>query len=129
MKNVAIYVCGVVSKTCTANGCLRAFNQKQDSFKKYEDDGCQLVSFNHCNGCNENPMESLQVKIEKFQKANVGVVHLSTCIRGRCEHYEEFIKELGKHFDVVGYTHGSAEGRKKKTMNLSIDLNKRSINI
>lgn len=129
MKNIAIYVCGVVSKTCTANGCLRAFNQKEDSFNKYEDDRCQLVSFNHCNGCNENPLESLKVKIEKFQKANVDVVHLSTCIRGRCQHYEEFAKELSKHFDVVGYTHGSAEGRKKNTMSLAIDLNKRSINI
>ena len=129
MKNVAIYVCGVVSKTCTANGCLRAFNQKQDSFKKYEEGGCQLVSFNHCNGCNENPIESLKVKIEKFQKANVDTIHLSTCIRGRCQHHEAFIKELDKHFDVVGYTHGSSEGKKKQSLSLSIDLNKRMVNI
>ena len=129
MKKIAIYVCGVVSKTCTANGCLRAFNQKQDSFKKYEEVGCQLVSFNHCNGCNENPIESLKAKIEKFQKAHVDAVHLSTCIRGSCQHHEEFIKELSKHFDVVGYTHGSEEGKKKNTMSLAIDLNKRRINI
>jgi predicted metal-binding protein len=129
MKNVAIYVCGIVSKTCTANGCLRAFNQKQDSFERYEEDGCQLVSFNHCNGCNEDPMESLNVKIEKFQKANVDAVHLSSCIRGRCDHYEEFIKELDKHFDVVGYSHGSAQKKEKKTMSMSIDLNKGIIKI
>lgn len=129
MKNVAIYVCGIVSKTCTANGCLRAFNQKQDSFERYEEIGCQLVSFNHCNGCNEDPMEGLKVKIEKFQKANVEAIHLSSCIRGRCDHYEEFIKELDKHFDVVGYSHGSAQKKEKKTMSMSIDLNKRIINI
>jgi hypothetical protein len=38
----------------------------------------------------DDEIESLKVKIEKLQKANVEVVHISTCIRGRCEHYECF---------------------------------------
>lgn len=118
MKKVAIYVCGEVSKKCTANGCLRTFNQNEDSFKRYKDVGCQLVSFNNCNGCDENPVESLKVKIEKLQKANVEVVHLSTCIRGRCDHYELFAKEFAKYFDVIGYTHGSEKGKKNNNINI-----------
>ena len=119
MKNVAIYVCGEVSKKCTANGCLRTFNEKEDSFKRYEEVGCKLVSFNNCNGCNESLVESLKVKIEKFQKADVEVVHISTCIRGRCEHYEQFAKEFAKHFDVIGYTHGSEQGKKNNNININ----------
>lgn len=117
MKNIAIYICGEVSKKCTANGCLRTFNESEDSFERYKEDGSKLVAFNTCNGCDEDPVESLQVKIEKLKKANVEVVHLSTCIRGRCEHYEEFGEEFSKHFDVIGYTHGSAEGKKNNNIN------------
>ena len=118
-KKVAIYVCGEVSKKCTANGCLRTFNEKEDSFKRYEESGCQLVSFNNCNGCDGDPIERLQIKIEKLKKAEVEAVHISTCIRGRCKHYEEFAKEFAKHFDVIGYTHGSAEGKKNNNININ----------
>ena len=96
MKKIGIYVCGNVSKRCTANGCLRAFNE---------------------NGCDEDPMESLLVKIEKFIKANVDTIHLSSCIRGRCDHYQEFVDELSKYFDVIGYTHGTAEGKRNNNIN------------
>ena len=117
MKKIAIYVCGDVSKRCTANGCLRTFNEKEDSFKRYEEEGAQLVAFNNCHGCEDDPVESLDVKIEKMEKAGVEVVHLSTCIRGRCEYYEAFAEKFSKHFDVVGYTHGSAMGKKNNNIN------------
>ncbi|WBW99090.1 CGGC domain-containing protein [Oceanirhabdus sp. W0125-5] len=118
MKKVAIYVCGEVSKKCTANGCLRTFNEKEDSFNIYKESGCQLVAFNNCNGCDEEPVASLKEKIKKLKKAGVEVVHLSTCIRGRCEYYEEFAKVFSRHFDVIGYTHGSKEGKKNNNINL-----------
>lgn len=117
MKKIGIYVCGNVSKKCTANGCLRAFNENKDSFSIYEELGYKLISFNNCNGCNEDPMESLLIKIEKFKKADVDTIHLSSCIRSKCEHYEEFVDELSKNFDVIGYTHGSAEGKKNNNIN------------
>lgn len=122
MKNIGIYLCGEVSKRCTANGCLRAFNENEDSFKEYDESEYKLVSLNNCNGCNEDPIESLKRKIEKFKKADIDVIHLSSCIRSRCEHYEEFVNELAKHFDVIGYTHGSAEGKKNNNMNKSRDM-------
>ncbi|MGL5314440.1 MAG: CGGC domain-containing protein [Peptostreptococcaceae bacterium] len=121
MKNIAIYICGNVAKRCTANGCMRAFNNTEDSFEDYKEDGCKLVSINTCNGCDESPIESLDVKIEKLKKAEVDIVHLSTCIRGRCEYYQEFANIFSKHFDVIGYTHGSKEGRKNN--NISINKN------
>lgn len=62
-------------------------------------------------------MESLLVKIEKFKKAGADTVHLSSCIRSKCEHYQEFVDELSRSFDVIGYTHGSAEGKKNNNIN------------
>ncbi|WFA10271.1 CGGC domain-containing protein [Tissierella sp. Yu-01] len=117
MKKIGIYVCGNVSKRCTANGCLRAFNDREDSFSNYSESDSKLVSFNNCNGCDGDPMESLLIKIEKFEKAGVDTIHLSSCIRGKCDHYQEFADELSKHFDVIGYTHGSAEGKKNNNIN------------
>lgn len=111
LKKIGIYVCGNVSKKCTANGCLRAFNDRQDSFSIYEGEETRLVSFNNCSGCDEDPLESLIAKIEKFKKAEVEAIHLSTCIRGKCKLYKDFVEELSKHFDVIGYTHGSATGK------------------
>lgn len=117
LKKIGIYVCGNVSKKCTANGCLRAFNENKDSFSDYNEADYKLVSFNNCNGCDEEPMESLLIKIEKFKKADVDTIHLSSCIRSKCDHYQEFVDELSKHFDVIGYTHGSAEGKKNNNIN------------
>lgn len=119
MKKVAIYICGEVSKRCTANGCLRAFNEVEDSFSIYEDEGCKLVAVNTCNGCDEKPLETLNVKIEKLQKADVDTIHLSSCLRSRCKYYEEYVNEFAKHFDVIGYTHGSKEGKKNNNINKS----------
>lgn len=117
MKRIGIYVCGDVSKRCTANGCMRAFNDNIDSFENYDKSSYKLVSFNNCNGCDEEAMVSLLLKIEKFKKANVDTIHLSSCIRSRCNHYQEFVDELSKNFDVIGYTHGSAEGKKNNNIN------------
>lgn len=122
MKNIAIYLCGNVAKRCTANGCLRVFNNKEDSFEEYENEDCKLVAVNTCNGCDESPIESLELKIEKLKKAEVDVIHLSSCIRGRCEHYEEFAKVFSQHFDVVGYTHGSKEGRQNNSISIKKNI-------
>jgi len=117
LKKIGIYVCGNVSKKCTANGCMRAFNENKDSFSVYGESDYKLVAFNNCNGCDEEPMESLLTKIEKFKKAGADTLHLSSCIRNKCDHYQAFVDELSKDFDVIGYTHGSAEGKKNNNIN------------
>ncbi len=117
MKKIGIYVCGNVSKKCTANGCMRAFNKNQDSFTIYDESDYKLAAFNNCSGCDESPMENLLTKIEKFKKADVDTIHLSSCIRSKCEYYQDFVEELSKDFDVIGYTHGSAQGKKDNNIN------------
>ena len=68
MKKIAIFVCGDVAERCTANGCMRAFNEKKDAFQIYEEEPTMLASFNNCIGCDKEPVENLDVKIEKFLK-------------------------------------------------------------
>jgi len=119
MKKIGIYVCGDVSNRCTANGCMRVFNAKEDSFNRYKNKEIQLVAFNNCSGCENKPIESLDIKIEKLKKAEVNTIHVSTCIRGRCINYEKIVEKFAKYFDVIGYTHGSKDGKKDNTINMS----------
>ncbi|NCC74086.1 MAG: CGGC domain-containing protein [Sphingobacteriia bacterium] len=118
MKKIMIFICGEISKKCSANGCFRTFNDRVDAFGEYaEDEDLQLVAFNTCPGCNEGPVENLKSKIEKIRKSGADTVHISTCIRGRCDNYEEFAKILGDAgFNVIGYTHGSLGGKRENTI-------------
>ncbi|MCT4631245.1 MAG: CGGC domain-containing protein [Firmicutes bacterium] len=118
MKKIAMMICGEVSKKCTSNGCFRAFNDKIEGFSMYSEEDVLISAINTCSGCNEEPLENLKVKIEKMKKAEIDVVHLSTCIRGRCELYGDFARELSLYFDVRGYTHGSKDGKKGNTINI-----------
>lgn len=118
MKNVCIFICGTTAKKCLAKGCFRTFNERTDSFEAYKDEDFKMVGFNTCPGCDDDPVGNLKFKMEKMAAAEVDTVHLSTCMRGHCEHYEEFAKMLSdKDFEVVGYTHGSKEGKKNNSIN------------
>lgn len=117
MKKIGIYVCGNVSKKCSGNGCTKAVNNNTGSFSNYDKSDYEVVLSSSCNGCNEEPLGYLLDKIEEFKGNGVNTIHLSTCIRGKCDYYQEFVNELSKHFDVIGYTHGSAEGKKNNNIN------------
>lgn len=118
MKNICIFICGTTSKKCLAKGCFRSFNEKTDSFETYNENGFKMVGFNTCSGCEDDPVGNLKFKMEKMNVAEVDTVHLSTCMRGHCAHYEEFAKMLSDEgFEVVGYTHGSKNGKKNNSVN------------
>lgn len=105
---VAILVREETMKRCTGKGCLNAFFQRKDAFAGYEGD-IELITFSHADG-------DIDHKIETMIKNGVDVVHLSTCMRGKAANYEALAKRLSEHFDVVGYTHGSKEGKGQKTI-------------
>lgn len=107
---IAILVREETMQRCTGKGCLNAFFQKKDAFAHYGDD-TQLITFSHGGG-------DIDHKIESMIKNGVDVVHLSSCMRGKAANYETLAKRLSQHFDVVGYTHGSAEGKTNHTINI-----------
>lgn len=116
MKKIGILVCKNVSDKCSGAGCFKAFNNKIDAFKDYETE-IELASFTHCSGCDHESEELLEKKIERMKSVGIETIHISTCIRGRCHKYEEFVDKFAKDFDVIGYSHGSAEGKKNNNYN------------
>lgn len=113
MKKIGIINCFEVSKRCSGAGCFKAFNNKTGSFDKYKEQESQLVSFVHCNGCSDNSVHEVLLRAEKMRAAGVEVIHLSSCIRSKCPKYNEFVRELSKNFEVVGYSHGKKKGKIK----------------
>lgn len=100
---IAIIVRKETMESCTGRGCLHAFSARKDAFAGYGATA-ELISFTHDGG-------DLARKIAKLKELGVDVVHLSSCIRGRGDHYEELAQQLAKDFAVVGFTHGQEEGR------------------
>lgn len=110
MKKVGIINCYEVSTRCSGSGCFKAFNNKTGAFEEYQGEEIELVSFVHCNGCNEASVEEVLTKAKKMKAVGVEYIHLSSCVKAKCPLYDNFMKELSKEHNVVGYTHS-----KKKT--------------
>lgn len=107
---IAILVREETMERCTGKGCLAAFAQRKDAFANYEGE-LELVAFSHAGG-------DIERKIETMIKNEVDVVHLSSCMRSKGVNYEELAKQLGQHFDVIGYTHGAENGKERETIRL-----------
>jgi len=108
MLKIAILVREETSGRCTGKGCLRSFFAKEESFARYNDTEIELIGFFHSGG-------DLDYKLSKMKEAGVQVIHVSTCMRGKYEGYEELVKKISKDFDVIGYTHGSENGKMRRT--------------
>ncbi|MBP2629693.1 MAG: protein of unknown function region [Firmicutes bacterium] len=109
---IAILVREETMQRCTGKGCLNAFFRRKDAFERYEDElDLELVGFSHADG-------DIDRKIETMTKNGVDIVHLSSCMRGKAANYEALAKRLSQYFDVVGYTHGSEEGKVQETINI-----------
>lgn len=106
MNKIAILVRKETLERCTGKGCLKAFFNRKDAFAAYGD--AELVAFTHAGG-------DIDRKIEMLLKSGVDTVHLSSCLRAKAPDYEELGKKLAAHFQVVGYTHGAAEGKERTT--------------
>lgn len=113
---IAILVNEATMKRCTGNGCFNAFFNRLDAFSKYDQDA-QILGFTHVGG-------DLDYKIQKLKKNGVDTVHLSTCLRGKYEDYEELAQKLALYFDVIGYTHGSQNGKTRDAINIKRYENK-----
>lgn len=112
MLKIAILVREETSAKCTGKGCLKSFFAKTESFARYAGLEVELVGFFHSGG-------DLNYKIEKMKQAGVQVIHVSTCMRAKYDGYEQLVTTLAYNFDVIGYTHGSAEGKTRKTVSVT----------
>jgi predicted metal-binding protein len=107
---IAIIVQKDILTTCSTKGCLNAFNMKLGAFERYGEN-TELVELTS-DGVN------MEDKIQNLIRNGVEAVHLSTCMRARSNEYELLAERLSKHFHVIGYTHGSEQGKTKKAVNI-----------
>ena len=112
MLKIAILVREETTMKCTGQGCLHSFFAKTESFARYRDLDVELIGFFHSGG-------DLDYKLAKMKEAGVQVIHVSTCMRGKYPGYPDFVKKIGKDFDVIGYTHGSENGKMTKTVSVT----------
>jgi predicted metal-binding protein len=108
LKKIAIIVRNETLDKCTGKGCLNAYFERLDAFADYPEE-TRLVGFTQDSG-------DLEKKIAKLKELGVEVVHLSSCIRGKSANYEPLAERLAQDFEVVGYTHGSCQGRTREAI-------------
>ncbi len=112
MIKIAILVREETSQKCTGKGCLQSFFAKSESFARYTGSDVELTGFFHSGG-------DLEYKLGKMKEAGVQAIHVSTCMRARYERYEELVHRISKDFDVIGYTHGSENGKNVRTVSVT----------
>jgi len=111
MIKIAILVRQETMDKCTGKGCLRTFFSRTEGFARYQDKEIELVGFFHSGG-------DLEYKLNRMKEAGVQVIHVSTCMRGKYV-YNELVEKIGRDFDVIGYTHGSKNGKTRETINVT----------
>lgn len=112
MKKIAVLRCFEVSSKCSGSGCIKAFNNRTASFNDYEANSDMVMSI-PCSGCSSDSLNEILNSSKELKKQGVESIHLSTCIRSKCPYYNEFVHELSKEFQVVGYTHGNKKNTGK----------------
>jgi predicted metal-binding protein len=112
MEKIAVLRCFKVSSKCSGSGCIKAFNKKTASFNDYEENSEMLMSI-PCSGCSEDSLKEILDASKELENQGVESIHLSTCIRSKCPYYNEFVEELSKNFEVIGYTHGNKKNSEK----------------
>ncbi len=102
---IAILINEDTALRCTASGCLKAFFARKDAFNIYGPEA-QILGFTHTGG-------ELDKKIERFEKNGVDTIHLSSCMRSKYADYETLRNKLAEKFNVIGYTHGNPDRKKR----------------
>lgn len=109
---IAILMREETALRCTGKGCLNAFFGKKEGFEIYADRDVELCGFFHSGG-------ELDYKLEKMKDAGVQVIHVSTCMRGKHPGYAELVRKISADFDVIGYSHGPAQGKTTETVSVT----------
>ena len=74
MTRIGIIICDRWRR-CAGGKCLRAFEERQGGFSRYEDEDVQLVGYTTCDGC---PGGNVEYAPAEMQKNGAEVIHLAT---------------------------------------------------
>ncbi|MEA3466344.1 MAG: CGGC domain-containing protein [Thermodesulfobacteriota bacterium] len=109
---IAILVREETALRCTGKGCLDAFFAKKEGFEIYQGKDVELCGFFNSSG-------DLDYKLNTMKEAGVQVIHVSTCMRGKYSGYAELVRKISESFDVIGYSHGPAQGKSTETVSIT----------
>ncbi|XXJ18581.1 CGGC domain-containing protein [Desulfovibrio caledoniensis] len=103
---IGIVICDRYRR-CAGGKCLRALNNREGAFSRYEGKDVQLVGYTTCAGCPGGNVEYLG---DEMVKNGVQVIHLATGLLvgyPPCPHIETFKKFLEGRYgiEVVVGTH------------------------
>jgi len=74
MKKIGIIICDRWRR-CAGGKCLRALEERQGAFSRYEGEDLELAGYTTCDGC---PGGNVEYAPAEMKKNGVGVVHLAT---------------------------------------------------
>ena len=74
MKKIGIIICDRW-RTCTGGKCLRALEERQGAFSRYEGEEVELAGYTTCDGC---PGGNVEYAPAEMKKNGVEVIHLAT---------------------------------------------------
>jgi predicted metal-binding protein len=74
MKKIGIIICDRWRR-CAGGKCLRALEERQGAFNRYEGEDVQLAAYTTCDGC---PGGNIEYAPAEMKKNGVEVIHLAT---------------------------------------------------
>ena len=85
MKKIAVLRCLRTSNNCTGSSCLKALNNKTNTFAEYETKEKELNAIMNCRSKGDvkmpNNEEGLRKKLDRLVTIGVEAVHLSGCTK------------------------------------------------
>lgn len=112
MKKIAILTCEKSNDVCTGASCLKAFNHRLKSFRRYENAEIELMAFMKCNGCecDYDTDSGYLEKLERIEQIGVEVVHVGVCTKGKdgsyCSKIDKIINDMKQRgIEIVDGTH------------------------
>ena len=106
MKKIGIIICDRWRR-CAGGKCLRALEERQGAFSRYEGEDLQLAGYTTCDGC---PGGNIEYAPAEMKKNGVEVVHLATGLLvgyPPCPYINDFQKFIEEKYgmEVVLGTH------------------------
>ena len=106
MKKIGIIICDRW-RTCAGGKCLRALEERQGAFSRYEGEEVELAGYTTCDGC---PGGNVEYAPAEMKKNGVEVIHLATGLLvgyPPCPFIDDFQKFIEEKYgmEVVLGTH------------------------
>jgi predicted metal-binding protein len=99
MKKIGIIICDRWRR-CAGGKCLRALEERQGAFSRYQGQEVELAGYTTCDGC---PGGNVEYAPAEMKRNGVGVIHLATGLLvgyPPCPYIDDFTRFIEEKFDM-----------------------------